>query len=125
MAPRGRVEFCVIDVLNRLHDQQENSSDDMTRVMQRFDELAQKAGCQVCVIHHTNKGGDVKGSTSIAGWADYIATLTQNADDESVKVLGLRTKLSGQVVPRTIRYWQSEDQTISRIQVVQMKERAA
>jgi RecA-family ATPase len=61
------VEFCVIDVLNRLHDQQENSSDDMTKVMQRFDALAARAGCQVCVIHHTNKSGGVKGSTSIMG----------------------------------------------------------
>lgn len=66
------VEFVVVDVLNRLHDKQENNSDDMTRVMQRFDELAALSGAQVCVIGHTNKGGGVKGSTAIEGWADYV-----------------------------------------------------
>ena len=123
------VEFCVIDVLNRLHDGQENSSDDMTKVMQRFDELAQRGGCQVCVIHHTNKAGGVKGSTAIEGWADYIVRLEENADDKAVKTLFLKTKLSGAVVPRSIRYWQSEDLTQSRIQLVEpvrrMEERAA
>lgn len=115
------VEFCVIDVLNRLHDQQENSSDDMTKVMQRFDELAAKAGCQVCVIHHTNKAGGVKGSTSIEGWADYVARLEQDPNDEAVKTLFLKTKLSAAVVPRTIRYWQSDDHKTSRIQLVQAR----
>jgi KaiC/GvpD/RAD55 family RecA-like ATPase len=119
------VEFAVIDVLNRLHDQQENSSDDMTKVMQSFDELGRLAGCQVCVIHHTNKAGGVKGSTSIEGWADYIARLEQHPDDDAVKTLFLKTKLSGTVMPRTIRYWQSEDQKQSRIQLVEQRRSTA
>jgi KaiC/GvpD/RAD55 family RecA-like ATPase len=115
------VEFCVIDVLNRLHDQQENHSDDMTRVMQRFDELAQRAGCQVCVIHHTNKAGGVKGSTAIEGWADYVVRLEQSPEDESVKRLFIKTKSSGTIPARTIRYWQSEDQSESRIGLVRQR----
>ena len=114
-----RIEFCVIDVLNRLHDQQENSTDDMTRVMQRFDELASLSGAQVCVIHHTNKNGDVRGSSAIRGWADYIVTLDQDPDDVEVKLLKLQTKQSGAVAPRAIRYWQSTDQTVSKIRLLQ------
>jgi hypothetical protein len=114
-----RVEFCVIDVLNRLHDQQENSTDDMTRVMQQFDELARLSGSQVCVIHHTNKSGDVRGSSAIRGWADYIVTLEQDADDGEIKLLKLQTKQSGAVAPRAIRYWQSPDQQISKIRLLQ------
>jgi hypothetical protein len=119
------VEFCVIDVLNRLHDQEENSSGDMTRVMQSFDKLAQRGGCQVCVIHHTNKIGGVKGSTSIEGWADWIARLEQHPEQDDVKTLFLKTKLSGAVAPRTIQYSQSADQRQSSIQPLQMRERAA
>jgi hypothetical protein len=115
------IEFCVIDVLNRLHDGEENNSDVMTRVMQQFDELAKVGGCQVCVIHHTNKNGGVKGSTSIEGWADYIVRLEQSQDDEAVKILHLRTKSSGTVAPRTIRYSQSENQKQSRITLVQKR----
>jgi KaiC/GvpD/RAD55 family RecA-like ATPase len=119
------IEFCVIDVLNRLHDQQENSSDDMTKVMQRFDELAARSGAQICVIHHTNKAGGVKGSTSIEGWADYIVRLEQNLDDDAVKTLYLKTKSTGSAVPRNIRYFQSDDQTVSRIALVQRRADAA
>jgi hypothetical protein len=113
------IEFCVIDVLNRLHDKQENSSDDMTRVMQRFDELAAKSGSQVCVIHHTNKVGGVKGSTAIEGWADYIVRLEQSPEDDSTKTIHLKTKSMGSAVPRTIQYYQSDDQAVSRIQLVE------
>lgn len=119
------VEFCVIDVLNRLHDQQENSSDDMTRVMQRFDELAARSGAQVCVIHHTNKAGGVKGSTSIEGWADYIVRLEQSSDDEAIKTLHLKTKSSGSAAPRSIRYFQSDDQAVSRIELIAKRSIAA
>jgi predicted ATP-dependent serine protease len=119
------IEFCVIDVLNRLHDQQENSSDDMTKVMQQFDELAARSGAQICVIHHTNKAGGVKGSTSIEGWADYIVRLEQSPDDDAVKTLYLKTKSIGAAVPRNIRYFQSDDQAVSRIQLVERRTVAA
>jgi KaiC/GvpD/RAD55 family RecA-like ATPase len=112
------VEFVVVDVLNRLHDKQENNSDDMTRVMQRFDELAALSGAQVCVIGHTNKGGGVKGSTAIEGWADYVARLEQHEADDTMKTLYLKTKSRGSVTPRTLRYWQSEDESSSRISLV-------
>ena len=90
----------------------------MTRVMQRFDELAALSGAQVCVIGHTNKGGGVKGSTAIEGWADYVARLEQHEADDTMKTLYLKTKSRGSVMPRTLRYWQSEDESSSRISLV-------
>lgn len=112
------VEFCVIDVFNRLHDQQENSSDDMSRVTRNLDTLAELSGAQICVIHHTNKAGKVKGSTSIEGWADYVVTLEQSLDDDAIKTIHLKTKSAGSAPPRDVRYVQSEDQTQSRIQLL-------
>lgn len=57
------VEFVVVDVLNRLHDKQENNSDDMTRVMQRFDELAAKGHRHRSRLQHhqcsSRNGGQV------------------------------------------------------------------
>lgn len=115
------IEFVVVDVLNRLHTKQENSSDEMTKVMQQFDRLAALSGAQVCVIHHTNKGGGVKGSTSIEGWADYVFSLDKFEGTEDVKVLSVRTKSSVAVQPRTMRYWQSDDEMVSRIVPVQAR----
>lgn len=119
----AQVEFCVIDVLNRLHFQKENSSDDMTRVMIKFDELAALSGAQICVIHHLARAGNVKGSTSIEGWADFICKLEQDAGDESIKTVTMKTKASGLIEPRTVKYWQSEDQKQSRILLVTKMEK--
>lgn len=114
-------EFCIIDVMNRIHGAAENSSDEMTKVMQRFDDLAHMSGAQVCVIHHTNKEGGIKGSTSIEAWADYIIRLEPNADDDAIKTLHLRTKSSSSVPPRTLRYSQTDDKKQSRISLVEAR----
>lgn len=113
-----RIEFTVIDVLNKLHGGEENSSDQMTKIMGRFDELARLSGSDVCVIHHTNKGGGARGSSSIEGWADYIFRLEADPVDEALKTLHVRTKASGNVAPRQMRYMQSEDLKSSRIMMV-------
>jgi hypothetical protein len=113
-----RIEFTVIDVLNKLHGGEENSSDQMTKVMSRFDELSRLSGSDVCVIHHTNKGGGARGSSSIEGWADYIFRLEADVVDEALKTLHVRTKASGNVAPRQMRYMQSDDMKSSRIMMV-------
>lgn len=113
------VEFCVIDVLNKIHGQQENSSDDMTKVMQQFDELNIMSGAQICVIHHTNKGGGIKGSTSIEGWADYVLNLQPDLDNPVIKHMEIKTKSSNTPRPKTFQFWQSDDMKISKINQVQ------
>lgn len=119
-----QVEFCILDVLNRLHFQKENSSDDMTQVMAKFDELAALSGAQICVIHHASRAGNSRGSTSIEGWADFICKLEADATDESLKTVGMRTKATGLIEPRTLRYWQSQDRSQSRIILVTKIERS-
>jgi len=113
------IEFTVIDVLNKIHSREENSSTDMTPVMGKFDELAQQSGSQICVIHHTNKAGGVKGSTSIEAWADYVFRLEADTSDESIKTLFVKTKSTGQIMPRSMKYTQNQEQTISRINLIE------
>jgi hypothetical protein len=113
------IEFCIIDVLARLHFGKENSADDMTKVMLKFDELSQLSGSQICVIHHSNAEGEGRGSTAIDGWADYIFRLENDLEDQALKKLSVRTKSSGHVVPKIMRYKQSDDMKESRIELVQ------
>jgi AAA domain len=119
----GRVEFCVVDVLNRLHFQNENSTDDMTKVMIKFDELAALSGSQICVIHHLGRTGNSRGSTTIEGWADFICKLEQDPIDESLKTVTIKTKAQGLIAPRSVKYWQSDDKNQSRILLVEKIER--
>jgi len=113
------IEFCIIDVLARLHFGKENSADDMTKVMLKFDELAILSGSQICVIHHSNAEGEGRGSTAIDGWADYIFRLENDLEDQALKKLSVRSKSSGHVVPKIMRYKQSDDMKESRIELVQ------
>lgn len=113
-----QIEFCIIDVLARLHFGKENSADEMTKIMLKFDELSQKSGAQVCVIHHSNAEGEGRGSTAIDGWADYIFRLESDPDDQALKKLSVRTKASGHVIPKMMRYRQSDDMKESRIELV-------
>ncbi len=117
------VEFCVLDVLNRLHFQKENSSDDMTKVMMKFDELAALSGAQICVIHHMSKGGTAKGSTSIEGWADFVCKLEQDPNDGAIKTISMKTKAKGLIPAKTVKYWQSDDETQSKIILVSKAEK--
>lgn len=114
-----QIEFCIIDVLARLHFGKENSADDMTKVMLKFDELAQLSGAQVCVIHHSNAAGEGRGSSAIDGWADYIFRMESDPDDDSLKKLSVRTKASGHVIPKMMKYKQSDDLKESKIELVQ------
>jgi len=114
-----QIEFVIIDVLARLHFGKENSADDMTKIMLKFDELAQKSGAQVCVIHHSNAAGEGRGSSAIDGWADYIFRLENDLEDQALKKLSVRTKASGHVIPKIMRYKQSDDLLESRIELVQ------
>ena len=113
------IEFCIIDVLARLHFGKENSADEMTKVMLKFDELSQLSGSQICVIHHANAEGEGRGSTAIDGWADYIFRLENDLEDQALKKLSVRTKASGHVIPKIMRYKQSDDMKESRIELVQ------
>lgn len=114
-----KIEFCIIDVLARLHFGKENSADEMTKVMLKFDELAEKSGAQVCVIHHANAAGEGRGSSAIDGWADYIFRIENDLEDQALKKLSVRTKASGHVIPKTMQYKQSDDMKESKIELVQ------
>jgi KaiC/GvpD/RAD55 family RecA-like ATPase len=115
------IEFTVVDVLNKLHGGEENSSNEMTSIMAKFDELARLSGSDICVIHHTNKTGSARGSSSIEGWADYIFRLEADPTDEALKTLYVRTKASGNPAPKQMYYKQSDDMTESWITMVAPK----
>ena len=90
----------------------------MTKVMIKFDELAALSGAQICVIHHLGRTGNSRGSTTIEGWADFICKLEQDPIDESLKTVTIKTKSRGSIEPRSVKYWQSDDKTQSRILLV-------
>ncbi len=57
----------VIDTLRRAHSADENSSGQMTTLLQAFEVVAQETGCAILAIHHTAKtqGSKSRGTTAL------------------------------------------------------------
>ena len=77
------VEFAIFDVLNRLHNRDENNNTEMAQVVKRLGSIGQEAGCAIGVIHHVSKetGGGrfftrIRGATSIHGWTEWSIGLS-------------------------------------------------
>lgn len=69
----------VIDTLARANaGKDENSVHDMSLFVGSCDKIRQATGGAVMVLHHTNKNGDVRGSTALPGAADTTLMCTMN-----------------------------------------------
>lgn len=79
----------ILDTLRRFHSYDENDSGAMAAVVGRLESIAQKTGCSILFLHHTNKGaafmgaGDMqqasRGSSVLVDnirWQAYLAGMT-------------------------------------------------
>lgn len=84
------IEFAIFDVLNRLHNRDENNNGEMAQVVKKLGKIGQDAGCAIGVVHHVSKenaGGRfftrIRGASAIYGWTEWSIGLT--LDDASQK----------------------------------------
>jgi putative DNA primase/helicase len=74
-------EFLILDVLNTLHQKDENDNSEMRRVFERLDGIQREIGCAIGLCHHYNKTGSgsmtmrMRGSSAIAGWCEWMIGL--------------------------------------------------
>jgi RecA-family ATPase len=109
-----RTEFCILDVLNVLHDADENDNTEMRRVLTRMSEIRKEVGCQVCVVHHSVKDWDdtktlsqlARGSSAIAGFAEFIIGIRMIDEDTQTRQMRFETK-SAEALPPL--YWKIRD----------------
>lgn len=82
---RHRCQFVILDVMNVLHGADENDATEMRKVMDSLTRIHQETGASLCVLHHFNKSGDgnmtqrLRGSSAIAGWAEYVVAMEHQA----------------------------------------------
>ena len=83
-------EFLILDVLNTLHQRDENDNSEMRRVFERLDGIQREIGCAIGICHHYNKTGSgsmtmrMRGSSAIAGWCEWMIGL--EIEDPATKV---------------------------------------
>jgi RecA-family ATPase len=86
----------VFDTLSRIHRMDENSNSDMTRLVSRLEQLAERTGASALFLHHVSKGSTrdgiadqqqaARGASALidnARWCGYVATMT---DDEAKRL---------------------------------------
>ncbi len=78
------VEFAVLDVLNRIHNRNENDNTEMLQVVQRISQMGREAGCAIGLVHHVSKENSytgrfftrIRGASAIHGWTEWSIGLT-------------------------------------------------
>jgi len=89
------IEFAVFDVLNRLHQRDENSNNEMAQVVQKISRIGQEAGCSIGIVHHVSKENGsgrfftrIRGASAIHGWTEWSIGLTlENSTDSKKKLV--------------------------------------
>lgn len=99
-------EFCegarliVLDTLSRVHDRDENSNGDMSRLIATLEHVATNTGASVLYLHHVSKGSAregqadqqqaARGASALidnARWRGFVAKMTE----EQAKILSDRS----------------------------------
>jgi AAA domain len=71
-----RANFLVLDSLRQFAPgKSENSSDDMAPYVSGLQQIAERTGCAIVLIHHFNKAGTSTGSVAIGTQADFTLNL--------------------------------------------------
>ncbi len=79
-----RPAFVVLDTLARCHTGDENSTQDMGRIVRACDAL-RSLGMTILLVHHSGKNSEQeRGSSALRGAADCILKLGRNEDDHLV-----------------------------------------
>jgi len=86
----------VFDTLSRIHRMDENSNSDMSNLLSRLEQLAERTGASVLFLHHVSKGSArdgladqqqaARGASALidnARWCGYVAKM---ADDEAKRL---------------------------------------
>jgi RecA-family ATPase len=103
------IEFCIFDVLNKLHASDENDNTKMTSVMGRFDAIRMETGCDVVVIHHDSKNAapgakKPRGASSIDSWWDWKISINVDPEDDSLKQVFFGTKAGQPIAPLSVQF---------------------
>jgi RecA-family ATPase len=94
------IQFCILDVLNVLHQKDENDNTEMRKVLTSIDKIRDEVGCQVMLLHHAGKAaadsnsvvGAGRGATAMDGFAEFKIRIKTEDEDEGIKSIRFKTK---------------------------------
>lgn len=109
-----KIEFAIFDVLNVLHQADENDNTEMRRVLSRLSQLKADTGCSIGLVHHYAKVPPglaqqtvspwqrLRGASSILGWSEWLIGISM--EDEAQQIRRMEFELKAAQPPQPI-YW--------------------
>ena len=92
-------DLLIFDTLRKLHHLEENSSGEMSVLLEIFDRIALETGAAILLIHHTNKTANLngqhgdqssaRGSNAIVGntrWSLHLETVKDDSGGKKIRV---------------------------------------
>lgn len=74
---REKIEFACFDVFRKLHNEDENDNQSMSKVLDQLTRIQNEAGCAIALVHHTSKDLNgsifrrIRGASAIHGWTEW------------------------------------------------------
>lgn len=121
-----RIEFIILDVLNILHQADENDNTQMAGVLRKVKWLHEETGAAIGILHHYKKEDSgritqrLRGASAIAGFAEWVIGLSMA--DEEAKIRKMEFELKAGQPPEPIYFAISaEEGKPARIQRVMLQ----
>lgn len=109
---RYQTEFLILDVMRVLHGAEENDNTEMQKIIDVLNDIQEKTGASICLIHHDNKREDAtlteraRGASAIAGWAEFICGIRVVDDQDWTREFACELKAA--MAPSNF-YWKIID----------------
>ena len=125
-----KIEMVFLDVLNVLHQADENDNTAMAHILRRVRRIQDRTGASVGILHHYNKNEGagritqrLRGASAIAGFAEWIIGISM-ADDEA-KIRRMDFEIKAGNAPEPIHFCiHAEGEGPARLARVQMQSQA-
>lgn len=104
------IGFIVIDTLRKVHDVDENNSEDVNRLFNKFRDLIKAKKTSILLVHHKRKspsshsGNTLRGSSAMLGELVSLLTLTKSRREDSVALKQDKNKIGKQIEPLTLKF---------------------
>jgi hypothetical protein len=82
-----QARLLIVDCLQQVRGDIEENSSEMGLVILPFRELAEHCGCSVILIHHINKAGGFRGSTSIENLVDLLLCVERDGHSPDISII--------------------------------------
>jgi len=113
-------EFVILDVMRVFHMSDENDNTEMQKIISVLNDIQDKTGAAICLIHHDNKREEAslteraRGASAIAGYAEFICGLRVVDDEQWVREFRCELKAA---MPPDKFYWKIVDTENSAIRL--------